>query len=47
MVFLERAASHSFGNTLMRKNDGRFCGIDQGDNCPRGINFWIFDDKKF
>ncbi len=38
-------SSHSFGNSLIVRKDGRFCGIDQGDNWPRGVHYWVFDDK--
>ena len=26
-------------------SDGKFTGCDLGDNYPRGILFWTFDDK--
>lgn len=42
-----RGASHSFGNSLSVRKDGRFYGIDLGDNFPRGINFWTFNEKEF
>lgn len=39
--------SHSLGNTMKLASDGRFCGMDLGDNFPRGIHHWVFDHKKF
>jgi len=32
-------SSHSFGNTLRMEN-GRFIGMDLGDNAPRGVHPW-------
>lgn len=38
--------SHSLGNTMKLTSNGRICGIDLGDNFPRGIHYWVFDQKK-
>ena len=35
-----QTSGHSFGNGLKYTSDGRFTGLDIGDNYPRGINFW-------
>jgi hypothetical protein len=36
------------GNALQLTSNGRFTGMDIGDNYPRGINFWSMsaDDRK-
>lgn len=36
-------SSHSFGNSLAVRKNGKFYGIDLGDNGPRRINYWNFD----
>lgn len=40
-----QTSSHSFANSVIVRSDGRFSGMDLGDNYPRGINCWNFDDK--
>lgn len=47
MGFKSVTSSHSFGNSLMVRKDGRFFGMDQGDVGPRGINYWIFDNNRY
>jgi len=37
-----QTSGHSFGNCLTITEDGKFTGMDLGDNYPRGINFWAF-----
>ena len=36
------------GNALQFTSNGRFTGMDIGDNYPRGINFWSMsaEDRK-
>ncbi len=38
-----QTSGHSFGNVLCVNADGKFVGIDLGDNYPRGINLHRFD----
>jgi hypothetical protein len=40
-----QTSSHSFANSLIAKKGGGFMGIDLGDNYPRGINHWTFDEN--
>lgn len=38
-----QTCGHSFANTQLKiTEDGKFTGMDLGDNYPRGINFWAF-----
>ena len=37
-----QTSGHSFGDCLTITEDGKFTGMDLGDNYPRGINFWAF-----
>jgi hypothetical protein len=39
---LGQTSGHSFGNSLIKRSDKKFSGIDLGDNYPRGINYWNF-----
>ncbi len=40
-----QTSGHSFANSLIVKEDKEFGGMDLGDNYPRGINCWSFNDK--
>lgn len=40
-----QTSGHSFANSLAVRSDGKFMGMDLGDNYPRGINCWNFDEK--
>jgi len=40
-----QTSGHSFGSSLMLRSDGKFMGMDLGDNYPRGIRCWNFDEK--
>ena len=41
-----QTSGHSFGSSLMLRSDGSFMGMDLGDNYPRGVHCWNFDDKR-
>lgn len=41
-----QTSGHSFANCLTITEDGKFTGMDLGDNYPRGINFWAFEREK-
>ncbi len=40
-----QTSGHSFGNVLDRDSEGKFLGIDLGDNYPRGVHLHRFDDN--
>ncbi|HNM06399.1 MAG TPA: hypothetical protein PKK05_25995, partial [Leptospiraceae bacterium] len=40
-----QTSGHSFGNILDRDSEGKFLGIDLGDNYPRGVHLHRFDEK--
>jgi hypothetical protein len=42
---LGQTSGHSFANSLIKRSDNKFSGIDLGDNYPRGINYWNFTSK--
>ena len=37
-----QTSGHSFANSLLLGHDGRFLGVDLGDNYPRGVNLHRF-----
>jgi len=39
-----QTSGHSFANSLTLSKDGSFLGMDLGDNYPRGVNVWKFDE---
>lgn len=41
-----QTSGHSFSNSLVVRSDGRFSGMDLGDNYPRGVNHWNFTPEK-
>lgn len=41
--FYYQTASHSFGISLAVTQDGKFTGLDLGDNYPRGIRMYSYD----
>lgn len=41
-----QTSGHSFSNSLTVRSDGKFCGMDLGDNYPRGVNQWNFTPDK-
>jgi hypothetical protein len=41
-----QTSGHSLSNSLIVRSDGRFSGMDLGDNYPRGINCWNFNELK-
>mmetsp|Transcript_15175 Transcript_15175/g.38539 ORF Transcript_15175/g.38539 Transcript_15175/m.38539 type:complete len:522 (+) Transcript_15175:1145-2710(+) len=42
---LGQTTSHSFSNTMLLDESGAFLGMDLGDNYPRGIHVWRFDNE--
>jgi hypothetical protein len=40
-----QTSGHSFASSLISRSD-KFCGMDLGDNYPRGINYWIFNKNR-
>lgn len=41
-----QTSGHSFSNSLLPKFNGGFIGMDLGDNFPRGINHFVFNENK-
>lgn len=41
-----QTSGHSFSNSLTVRSDGKFSGMDLGDNYPRGVNQWNFTPDK-
>ncbi len=45
LAYHGQTSGHSFSNVLTVGNDGRFLGIDLGDNYPRGVHLHRFDES--
>lgn len=40
-----QTSGHSFAHSIIPKLAGGFMGIDLGDNYPRAIHHWVFDQN--
>ncbi len=40
-----QTSGHSFGHSIIPRQAGGFMGIDLGDNYPRAIHHWVFDQN--
>ena len=45
MVNFGQTSGHSFAHSTIPRSAGGFMGIDLGDNYPRAIYHWIFDQN--